>query len=52
MDTDNLVALRSSNCIDFRELGKPEYPQKNPWSTGEMKYENSLKWNIMHQALF
>ena len=26
-------------CVDFRERGKPEYPEKNPRITGEIKYE-------------
>ena len=26
-------------CVDFREGGKPEYPEKNPRSTGEINYE-------------
>ena len=25
--------------VDFREGGKPEYPEKNPRSTGEINYE-------------
>ena len=26
-------------CVDFREGGKPEYPEKNPRSTGKINYE-------------
>ena len=28
MDTDKLVTLRSPICVDFREGGKPKYPEK------------------------
>ena len=30
-------------CVDFREGGKPEYPEKNPRSTGEINYGNSSR---------
>ena len=28
-------------CVDFGEGGKPEYPEKNPRSTGVINYGNS-----------
>ena len=28
-------------CVDFREGEKPEYPEKNPRSTGQINYGNS-----------
>ena len=42
MDTDNLVDLRCPICVDFREGGKPEYPEKNTRSTGEINCRESL----------
>ena len=29
----------SVKCVVFRKEGKPEYPEKNPRSTGEINYE-------------
>ena len=29
-------------CVDFREGGKPEYPEKNPRSTSEMNISGTL----------
>ena len=29
-------------CVDFSEGGKPEYSEKNPRSTGEINYGNSI----------
>ena len=34
------LILRCPICIDFREGGKPEYPEKNPRSTGESTARN------------
>ncbi len=28
-------------CVEFREGGKPEYPDKIPQSAGEISYDNS-----------
>ena len=42
IDTDKLVALKCPIYVDFREGGKLEYPEKNPRSTGEINYGNSL----------
>ena len=33
----NLVSLECPICVDFRER-KPEYPEKNPQSTGEINW--------------
>ena len=34
-------------CVDFRQGGKSEYPEKNPQSTGEINYEKSqLTWVV------
>ena len=29
----------NSKCVNFRQGGKPEYHEKNPWSTGEINYD-------------
>ena len=38
--------------VDFREGGKPENLEKNPRSTGEINYDNSIhmspKFKIQH----
>ena len=41
MDTGKLVALRCPICVDFREGGKLEYPEKNPRSTEEINCGHS-----------
>ena len=42
MDADiNLVAFGCPTCVDFKEGGKPEYPENNPGSTGEINCDNS-----------
>ena len=39
--------------VDFREGGKSENPAKNPGSTGEINYDNSIhmsrKFEIQHR---
>ena len=39
--------------VDFWEGGKPENPEKNPRSTGEINYDNSIhmspKFEIEHR---
>ena len=42
MDTDKLVAFTYPICVDFKGEEKPEYPQKDPRSTGEIDCANSL----------
>ena len=37
-----MQSLLPIKCVDFRERGKPEYPEKNPRRAGEIKYENSF----------
>ena len=41
--------------VDFREGGNPENPKKNPRSTGEINYDNSIhvspKYEIQHGAV-
>ena len=36
-------------CVDFREEGKPKYPEKNPRSTGEINYEEPRR-NMTHMC--
>ena len=46
MVNDKLVALSIVLiCFDFKEEGKPEYPEKTPRSTGEINCGNSLTRN-------
>ena len=38
-------------CVDFRKRGKPEYPEKNPQSTGKIDCENCYHTKIKHTLL-
>ena len=33
-------------CVDFSEGKKPEYPEKNPRSTGEINYGSPIHMNF------
>ena len=44
----NLWLSIVSFCVDFKEGGKPEYPKKNPRSTGEIICGNSLAYTKRH----
>ena len=50
-----LSGLHMQLGVDFMEGGKPENPEKNPRSTGEINYDNSIhispKFESQHGAV-